>query len=380
MFTFEQSGGLRGWIVASALLLTGSLLGACQDQTECAPGTVLSQGACVPLQQINCDGPGVRYVGGRCVPNFDEVCGPGTVLSEDGSTCISAVDASVAIDLGGDQNQTDVVEDTAVDGETPDLSLEIGEVEEDESVVVLECDSGLDGESKICVRGVVLNFLDNQPVLGDSGLVVEVKDLVEAAGDPNAASLAQADVVSGGQYIMPGFDPPQQMLFIVGEADPTGPTDTGDVWQRTLGGLVTHDGVQTEYENQVVYTVPRAAIENWNQALGLEGSNSEIDITGFALIRVVQDTGGGVLAPVSGATLSCGSCTGVSFEYFADAQLSSFKQGDDSTGPSGMVLVTGTGTQDVCSASHNSLTLLRPTACGTSQFRASVGAVIMGAE
>ena len=88
-------------VVFNALAILAAA--GCTDDVECGEGTVLFQGECVPLQAANCQGEGVRFIDGRCEPDFTTICGEGTVLSEDGTECIPGVptaDAGVDVDGG----------------------------------------------------------------------------------------------------------------------------------------------------------------------------------------------------------------------------------------------------------------------------------------
>lgn len=375
-----------GGLGLAAGLGLASLLGACVEETACGEGTVLVGSECVPLQMANCQGEGVRFVDGRCVPDYTEVCGPGTRLSEDGTRCVGTgdvADAGADADTGGDSGGgEDVSEDTGTDvasDATADAGADTADVGEPFEP---ECADDLAAGERICLWGTLLNFITLAPVTGDAepDLEVEVKHLLSAQGNPAIPPIGSAVVRPDGNFIIPGFDIPgdgteNTLLIIAGEAEESAPEGPGTVWQRTLGGLITipEGGSQTEFGEQSLFTIPRAAVAGWNEALEL--APGTLETTGFQLIRVVDATRN----PVQGATVSF-SGTGETVRYFQDAAMTQFRgPRNQTTGPSGAVLVTGVSTGGTCSASveDESLQTVQFATCQTSPGRLSVGVIVM---
>lgn len=393
------------FLAAAALVGVASLAVGCADDTECGPGTVLTQGECVPLQAANCSGDGVRFVNGVCLPDFREVCGEGTTLDSETNTCISTNTGGGGGDTGGggtdtggggtdtgtdagtdagEDALTDLGEDVQSDGGDDAGEGDVTDVTDEEVAEAPTCADDLVAGSRICIRGQVLNFLSlaAAPDDADPPLQVQAKDLLDAAtaafAGQNAASLAEVFVGASGAYILPGIDitddASKVVLMIVGEdedvsgTDPEGP---GTNWMRTISGQVNPDSAGPTYD-EIQWTVPMSAVTGWNTALSLTGLDS-LQATGFVLLRVM-DTG---QAPVSGVVVNanddCGDDAIVS--YFTDAVYAD-PTGSTSTGPTGMVLIRGSAASQDCLCSAASGGVISA-ACGSSPGRLTVGRIIV---
>ena len=383
---------MRRLIEIGALLVISAAacwVSGCTDDTTCGPGTVLEAGECVPLQAANCAGDGVRFVNGICVPDYDEVCGPGTELNDDGTHCV-ATEPTTAADTGTTVTDTGV--DTGIDAgidvgadgglDVADAGDVTEETTEDTGAVFPNCDDDLVAGQKVCVYGQVLNFLDMAaaPSDADPQLLVQVKNLIEAqtaAGAGEIAdALATASLLPGGYYVLPGFDlgssEVKTSIAIVGEEDAEeGP---GTVWMRTIGGLLADFGSGTTEFELPLFTVPLSAIAGWNALLSLTGDNA-LNKAGFVLVRVVDTE----LNPLSGAVVTVSSCGGsAEVEHFAGNAYGDLTgTATDSTGVALIRGTVGAGTECQCTATRAGMITGVPATCASSPERLTVGAIVM---
>lgn len=349
-------GRLSILLATGLLLSTAAVLGSCGEDVTCGAGTIEVQGECVPLLPANCTGPGVRFDNGICVADNEGMCGPGTRLTDAG-VCVGTGDIP---DAGPDVDTSGDVEPDAVEFDP-------------------ECGDDLVGGEQVCMWGRVFDFITLEPAPGDADppLEVQVKDLLLALPDrtnPEAGLLADTRIQDDGWFSLPSFDlqesPTRPLIIILGEEEDV--TDelesVGEVWQRSIGGLINSSTTATEYPNLTFFIVQRAHVESWNTELGL-GAGEGIDDTGFMLVRIVDAATGD---PIEGATFLYLGSLDASIRYFGDDETSFQPDDATTTGESGLVLLRGTGTTDACNVEAPGYISEGQFTCGVSEQRASL--------
>ena len=291
------------------------------EEIECGPGTVLERGECVPLQQANCSGEGVRFENGVCVPDFPSICGPGTELSENGTRCVSTGEWP---DIGFD---------------TSDAGMDVTEVS-DTTEYEPDCATDLVAGERTCVWGQVFNFVDGSPAPADADppLIVEIKDALAASLDPGVAPLASTTIEEGGYFTIEAVDwPAMAPLGLVVIAGEQGDDGDGQIWQRSLVAQILLDPSATVFDDLELHIVQRSDVVAWNTALSLTGDD-QIEVGGFVLSQAVDVSAGEPGSPLDGVTFSYNNDGGV-IRYFGDDSMSTFLDATATeTGTSGAAL------------------------------------------
>jgi hypothetical protein len=372
----------KHWVLCTVAALLALVTSTGCDTIECGDGTIEVDGDCVPLQPANCTGEGVRFVNGRCVPDFTAICGAGTRLEGDTGQCVSV--GPVA----------DPSPDTGVDVDAgPDLPVEVGDVDDegdvetdtvgdvDEEVGPFEpvCGNELEPGVRVCIWGQTVDFTTGQPLPSnaDPPLEVQLKDLLVALGDPTAV-VEETLVLPGGHFILPEVSlsgPPQQLLLIVGEREPGATVEPpGQVWQRAISGLIVTSGVVSEHGELRLFTVPRSAVAAWNAELDLSPPLPTLETGGFLLARILDAE---TRLPIAGATFTHPDSQGIELYYFADAALTDLDPEQTVTGPAGVALLRGTTPTDFCNATAPGYSSTGQVNCGVSAGRVSIVHVLM---
>lgn len=321
-----------------ALLLWAlvSLLAGCEG-LDCGPGTHQEGDQCVPNLAINCDGDGVEFRDGRCVPQAS-VCGQGTTWDAEARLCVAQGGTSQDLgqpedmqsqDLGDDQGTLDMAEADMVAEDMGGEDMPTGPA----------CQEPAAGT--LCLSGRVLDWSTGAPVQAQEPLAILVDDLLLRSAQPNKAPFGAALLEEGGAFVLADvplqddLGPLQQMILIAGAAQEEG----ASAWQRTLTGVLSAPGDGARLDGTPAFVVPAELVQRWGELLGDQIQGTLGLEQGLLLLRVV-DAGGG--APVEGATVrfTDPEVDGRYTRLYLSNDLRSFLD-RESTGASGAVLVVG---------------------------------------
>lgn len=170
-------------LLGLALMGTTAAAG-CGDDTECGPGTVKMDGACVPTEDVCAAGTVFNPETNTCDPESTTVCGEGTILVD--GACVATLDCGTGTSQVGDECVPDgsviCTGNTMFDMDSGTCVPDPDAICEGDLVFVTETSTCVDPDTLLEGMADVLELAEpNDPAFND-GAMAQVVDIADGDG------------------------------------------------------------------------------------------------------------------------------------------------------------------------------------------------------